>query len=520
MEKFTVDNEKLKGITDSAVSFIKERINSYSSPSQLLTGSKFIQEKETIEKFLKKYSLTKWEARKLTSEVFERLAVNLEENEVGKIIFMLFTDVLSEQKPTPAPLLFFYEGAPLVKKHSVIVEFNLLPELMNRIEELDSYKKHQVVLELFPEDETVVEGVSLKLAQLNFLILNLLDKVLHEEVVPLSSVLKQKEGRIYPDKSLITFVVVSVFASLYESITGEKQQFKGSFYTADLSKLFVKIKSYIKKVISEPEELEYLIYASKLEEAQIENRVITVRNYETQINVFEESIRRSDIPQQEKIESVFWLLGLKNVNPVLLLRYYPADDVVYYLFDLMKQAQDSGFLTDMFAGEMKVFLKKLFKYPYLSKGMLNQKTLDKPISLLYSEDAEFNAEYFYFTQQYDRFLDMEQLVKEKTDQLKLKTLLARYFLKNIEKEEVTGWLSLIQLDEAQFINHLLNGSLGSLPEKNGYKPVAQVYTGEKTPEEVKQSIGEEGYYTLIMRLLGYYPFDSRLLKTADLRYET
>jgi len=521
MEKNTGLIEK---IGEVSARFIKEEASKINDLNRFLSDKRaFLEERKKTQRFINQNILSekpdKWELRKGVLRTFENLDINIQEDSPEKVLFMLFTDLIGEIKPTPAPLLFFYEGAPLIKKHSVIIDFNLLPELLNRIEELDHYKKHQLVLEIFPEDEIVIEGVSLKLAQLNFLLLNLLDKVLHEEVVPLNQVLTEKNGKITVDKSVLTFILVSVFASLFEAITGEKQQFKGSFYTGELSKLFVKIKGYIKKVLQDKEELEYLLYISKLEEASIENRIITIRSYETQKNVFEESLRRNDVGVGEKIESIIWLLGIKNINPVLLLRYYQTDDVVYYIFELFRQAQDEGFQTEIFLKEMKTFLTKLFRYPYISKGMLNQKVLDKPIKLFYSEDALFNANYFYFTQRYDRFLDMEELVKDKNEELKLKNLFARYFTGGLSKEELKGWLALSNSDEGVFFYHYLSGNTGQIPEKNSYSLVGKVISGHKTAEEVKNTIGEEGYYTLVFRLLGFYPGDDKLIKLADLRFQ-
>ncbi|WP_457628341.1 hypothetical protein [Persephonella sp.] len=524
MEEKVKDTEKVNRISQISAGFIKEEASKIGDPSRLLSDSNlFFEERKKIQRFvnqkIKPENPNKWELRKAVIQTFEELGINLQEDSPEKILFMLYTDSISEIIPTPAPLLFFYEGAPLVKKHGIVVDFNLLPELLNRIEELDHYKKHQLVLELFPEDETVIEGVSLKLAQLNFLILNLLDKILYEEVVPFDRIMVNKDGRPSVDKSLLTFVIVSIFASLFEAITGEKQQFKGSFYTAELSKLFVKIKSYIKKIVADREELEYLLYVSKLEEASIENRIITIRSYETQKNVFEESLRRDDVTTGEKIESIIWLLGIKNVNPVLLLRYYQTDDVLYYIFELFRQAQDEGFQTEVFLKEMKTFLTKLFRYPYISKGLLNQKVLDKPVKLFYSEDPRFNAGYFYFTQRFDRFLDMEELIKDKDEELKLKNLFARYFTDGMPEEELKGWLALSKTDEGQFFHHYLSKTAEQIPENNSYSQIGKVISGKKKPEEVIDSVGEEGYYTLILRLAGYYPLDKNLIKLADLRFE-
>ncbi|WP_456463559.1 hypothetical protein [Persephonella sp.] len=520
LEKNIKDPQKIQKAVSNSLDFIKNESEKFTDFKEIL-NKKYIEEKRNIEKFVKQNfkNLTRWEIRSAVSQIFDKLQIKLEEDTPEKIIFMLFTDVLSELQPSPSPLIFFYEGNPLVKKHGVIVEFNLMPELLNKIEDLDAYKKHQIVLDLFPEDEIVTEGVSLKLAQLNFLILNLFDRAVYENVVPVDRLIIQKDGKLTVDKNFLIFSVVSIFASLYEAVAGEKQQFKGSFYTADLSKYFVKIKGFVKKVISDRDEFDYILYASKLEEEGIENRLITIRDYQTQKNVFEESIRRNDVDTYEKIESIFWLLGVENINPVLLVRYYNADDIIYYIFELFRQAQDEGFQTEKFIKGMKAFLKKMFRYPYISKGHLNQKTLDKPVKLFYSDDARFDADYFYFTQRYDRYLDMQELIKDKDEDISLKNLLSKYYLNQINKEELTGWLALSKSNEGKFLYHLLTDSLGSLPQENPYKAVADLYTLKASHQNIINKIGEEGIYTLIMRILGFYPYDKTLINLADLRFE-
>jgi len=520
VEKHIKDINKIQEVVEKSVCFIKDESKKFKDPDEILTRN-FNEEKKITTRFVNQSfkKLNKWEIRSAVLHIFDRLDIKLEEDTPEKYLFMIFTDAVSEIKPSPSPLIFYYEGRPLIKKHGLIVEFNLMPELLNKIEDLDAYKKHQIVLDLFPEDEIITEGVSLKLAQLNFFILNIFDKAVHEDVVPFDRLIIQKDGKLTVDKNFLIFSLVSIFASVYEAITGEKQQFKGSFYTADLSRYFVKIKSFVKKVISDKDELDYILYASKLEEGEIENRIITVRDYQTQKNVFEESIRRDNVDTYEKIESIFWLLGVENINPVLLVRYYNGDDIIYYLFELFRQAQDDGFQTEKFIKGMKNFLKKLFRYPYISKGYLNQKTLDKPVKLFYSDDARFDADYFYFTQRYDRYLDMQELIKDKDEEISLKNLLSKYYLNKINREELTGWLALSKSNEGEFLYHLLNNSLESLPEENPYRYLADLYTMKTSHQDIINKIGEEGLYTLVIRILGFYPYDKTLLKLADLRFE-
>ena len=202
------------------------------------------------------------------------------------------------------------------------------------------------------------------------------------------------------------------------------------------------------------------------------------------------------------------------------MRYYDGDDVIYFLHNLLRQAQDEGFLTDNFKEEIKHFLFKLFQYPYISKGFINKKTLDKPMRLLFENESLLTANYYYFTRRYEEFLDIEKEVQEKTPELKLKQLLAKFYTSEFSKDELVGWLSLDTSKEGQFLYRLFTNDLSSLSEVNEYKYVADLYNVKASPEEVANIIGEEGLYTLILRILGFYPYDKTLLTLADLKFET
>ncbi|NPA12561.1 MAG: hypothetical protein GXO45_01095 [Aquificae bacterium] len=500
-------------LIEEGVSFINKW-----SEKPLETKKDLLSLRKEIKKFIKtkvldEYKLSKWEIRGFVQQVFEKAQIKMEEDSPKKVVFLTFTDLLAETKDS-SPLLLFYEGAPLVEKHSIIVEFNLLPFLLNTAEELDNYKRHQLVLQLFPQDELLSEGVSLKLSHLNFLLLNLLNKILHKQIIPIEKILINNNGNLTVEKNLITFLLVSTFASVYEVITGEKQDYKQK--TKELSVLFAKIKNYIKKVFSDEREVEYLLFVSKLEETSIENRSLLTRSYETQKNVFEEAILKTGLDEVEKIEPIFWLLGLNNINPVLLVRYFDTDSVVYYLFDMFKQAYDEGYLTPQLVETGKKFLKRFFKMPYLSKRQINQKVLDEPMDTLYKDDKSLMADYYYFTQRYDKFLSSLDGA-ELDNETKLKQLFGKYFTNQINKDELIGWLSLVKTSEGEFFYHLLTDTLQQLPDTNQYKHIAKAYTtGDKS--EALSTIGEEGFYTQLAKLTGIYPQDQKLKGLLEVRY--
>ncbi len=491
LEDFLKDERNVLNIRRDSLSFVRKHLN----------------------------KLNKWDIRLFASELFKNLNIKMEEDTSEKFIFLLFTDAICEVFPESVPLVFFYQDFPIVKKHGIVIDFDILPFMVQTIDELSPEKKHQLVLTLYSEEELVLKGISKYLSEINFLLLNLLDKVLYKEIIPFDKVVVKKGSVLQPDKDIIRFMIQAVFAGVVEKFLNQRENLSG-LLNKEKTGYFTKIKRYIKKDLEDKDEVLYLKETAKADEESIENRLLAIRDYENQKNVFEESIKREDVPIPEKMESVFWLLGIENINPVLLVRYYDGDDIIYFLHNLLRQAQDEGFLTDNFKEEVKHFLFKLFQYPYISKGFINKKTLDKPMRLLFEDEKLLTANYYYFTRRYEKFLDIEKEVQEKTPELKLKQLLAKFYTSEFSKDELVGWLSLDTSKEGQFLYKLLTNDLSSLFETNEYRYVADLYTVKASPEEVANIIGEEGLYTLILRILGFYPYDKTLLTLAELKFET
>ncbi len=489
LEEFLRDEKNILDVRRKSISFVKEHFN----------------------------NLNKWDIRGLASDIFSHLDINFEEETSEKFIFLIFTDIISEIKPESVPLIFFYQEYPIVKKHGIFIDFNILPEVIQYIDEISPEKKHQIVFNLYSEEELILKGISKYLSEVNFFILNLLDKVLFKEIVPFDKIFIKKDRYLQPNLETIKFIIRAIFSGLSEFSLNQKEQLSGLLdkkYTA----YYTKIKKFIKDTLQDKDELIYLKEMAKADEESMENRLLTIRNYQTQKNVFEESKKREDIAISERIESIFWLLGIENINPVLLLRYYDTDDILYFLHSILKEAQDKNFLTENFQGKVKYLLLKLFQYPYLSKGFLNKKILDKPIKILFDEDKKLKADYYFFTRRYDEFLEVEKEIKEKSSSLKIKNLLAKFFNKELDKDELIGWLSLESSPEGEFFYYFFKNDLNSLPMTNEYRPVADLYLVKTSPEDIKGQIGEEGFYTLLMRISGFYPYDKTLLNLMEIKY--
>ena len=511
------NRDKVEVALKKSKEFLQKLGEKYPSLEEFLSDEKNILDvRRASLSFVKEHfkNLNKWNIRELSADLFSQMNINMEEESSEKFIFLLFTDAICEVKPESVPLVFFYNGYPLIKKHGIVLDFDILPFMIQTAEEISPEKKHKLVLTVYPEDSLVLKGISKHLSEINFFILNLLDKVLYKEIIPFDRLVTKKGNRLEPELESIRLSIKAIFSGLIEKFLHEKEKISG-LLSKDYIAYFTKIKNYIKKTLEDKEEIEYLLETAKADEESIENRILAIRDYENQKNVFEESKKREDVPIPEKIESVFWLLGIENTNPVLLFRFYDTDDILYFLHDILKQAQDEGFLTEEFKEGIEHFLLKIFQYPYLSKGFINKKALDKPIKILFDDNKLLKANYYYFTRRYREFLDLEKDIKEKTPELRLKQLLSKFFEKEFDKDELIGWLSLEKSKEGQFFYHLFTNTLEQIPQDNQYSYVADLYTVKASHEDIFNIIGEEGTYTLILRLLGFYPYDKTLLNLSQ-----
>jgi len=522
IKKHIKDYSKLESVVKNSVNFIKEEIDSFKSLDEFLkdNGNFLILRRNCVEFVKKEFKdLNKWEIREAVSQIFSKLDFKIDQQNLDKLVFLFFTDAVSERSPTPSPLIFEYEGNILVKRHSIAIDFDLMPFLMESIEKLNSVKKHQTVFKIYSQDVLVLKGISKHVSDINFLILNLLEKAIYEEVIPFDSVVLQKGKELKPNLDLLKLGIESVFSGIIENFLGEKEILKTGVLNKNHSKIFVKVKNYVIDQLKDQNELEYMLFTADADEESTEGRLLTVLDYSNQKNVFEESLKREDATTNDRIESIVWLIGLNNLNLTLLVRYFDTDDIVYYVLELLRQAQDEGFLTKRFKSSIKAFLKKLFQYPYISKGYMNQKTIDKAMKILFEDDISFMADYYYYTRRYDRFLETVEKIKDRDPVVQLKQLTARYLTNKLSKEDYKNWLILIPLKESHFLYNLFSGSLDSLPSDNEYRILVEVYNKGEFLERDKEPFEEQQIYEMVLRILGFYPEEKKLKNLLNLRFE-
>jgi len=513
VENFIKDKKDIKVYLDDFKNFLNNAVSQFNI-SRKEEAEKILKVRRDSREFINKYkNLSKWDIRSIMFYLIEELNLDLENDSIKKIIFFVFTDILNEELPNTSPLVFKYGDTILVKKHPLLLDFDLIPELIEKINNLNDEKTHALVLNLFSHDRLLIDGISKYISNLNFLILNILDRILYEDIVPFEEIFKQEGDKYIVDKSKIDFLIEAIFHSLTEIVLPKGKKFK---VIPKKENRILKIKKVIKGIISDEKEKEYLFDVANIDEESFSGRLMQIRDYNIQKNVFENA-RLSDLDNIEKIENILFLLGITNVNPVLLIRYFDGDDILYTIHHILRNAQDNGYLTTALTKAFELFFHKLFKYPYISEKYFNKDILDKVFKLLYSENKELTLNYLYFTRRYKEFLENFKNV-ELSPELQLKQLLAKYFTKEFKLEDLLSWLVLIPSDEAYFVFHLLKKSLDMLPTNNEYRYIVEVYTMRTPKEHIIDVIGEEGFYTLTARILGVYPYDKTLENLLDIIY--
>ncbi len=513
--KNSEDVDKLKEIS---VNFINATEAKYQSSdlndSYVLEGLK-----DYINKFVKKNikgQFDKWTIRKAFYNILEDLKLNIEDQNLKKVIFILFTDFVSKNIPESTPLIFWNENQPIVKRHPAVLEFDLYPNLIEGIINLNPEKKHQLVIDFYPDDLLLVEGISKYLAVMDYFIFNLFEKVLFNEVILEEQIAYLKDGKVIFNQSNFNFTLESIFLSLLDVVSGEKTQIP---VAEKSSKNFIKIKNFIKRIFKDKDELEYLKLVAEEDERTTENRSSLAVDYSVQENVFKEAVKRENVSEVGKIEAPLWLIGIENLKLPLLVRYFNGDTILEYIDYIYNLSIKDKFNTEFMVKNLKSLLEKLFDYPYLSKEQKNKNLLDSLILELFKENFLTQANYFYFTRQYERFLETSKNIENKDSITNLKILLSKHYTGEISKEELINWLSLTQDETSQFFYHLLNNSLDNYPFTNYFKYVIDLYKVRASHNEIFQVIGEEKTYEVILKVIGVYPFDKTLINLANIKFE-
>ncbi len=512
------DLEKIDKLQEISVNFVNATTAKYQNYD--FSDNTVVKEvKGYIDKFVKKNikgKFNKWEIRKVFYSLLSDININIEDQSIAKIIFILYTDSVSENVPESTPLIFWNDDQPIVKRHPAVLELDLYPNIIEEIINLNPEKKHQVVIDFYEDDLLLVEGISKYLAVLDYFIFNLFEKVLFSSIIPQEQVSYLKDGKIVLNKQNLKFVIETIFLSLLDIISNEKTQIPVSEKS---SKNFIKIKNYIKRIFKDSNELEYLKLVSVEDERTTENRSALAVDYSVQENVFKEAVKREGVSEVGKIEAPLWLIGIGNVKLPLIVRYFDGDNILEYIDYIYKLSVKDNFSTLFFKTNLKTFLKSLFDYPYLSKNYKNQKLLNDIISDIFKDDSLSIANYLYFTRQYEKFNKIVKSVENKDNLTNLKVLLSKFYTGEISKEELLNWLSLMQDETSQFFYNLLNNTIDSYGFTNYFKYVIDLYKVRASHNEIFDVIGEEKTYEIILKVLGIYPFDKTLINIANIKFE-
>ena len=450
----------------------------------------------------------KWTLRAGLFNILDELGIDIAEQTVRKIVFLLLTDSISEIVSEATPLIFKNKNQILVKRNGLVLEYELFPLIIESIINLNPEKKHQIVLDMYPDDILLFEGISKYLAVTDYLIFNLFEKLIYAGIVQKDQIIDEKtiqKGK----KEEINDIIQTIFEGISEVVLKEKS--KPSAIVKDSKQ---KIKNFVRKILKNEDEAEYLKQVAEFDEQVTENRSSLAVDYQVQENVFKESKKREGVSPVGKIEAVVWLIGINNLKLPLLFRYYSGDDILGYVDYIINLAKKDNFYSQRFKEGMELFLKAAFEYPYLSENFENKNLLDQ---ILTDFDKETEINYLYFKRDYSGFLEKIKDV-EKDDRLKLKQLLSRYFNDEIEKEELLSWLSFLQSPDAQFIYNLLNNSLDNYPFTDEYRYIIDLMKVRASHNDIFQNIGEERTYQLIFNLLGLYPYDNTLKNLLNLKF--
>ncbi len=513
------DLQKVDKLKEISVNFINATEAKYKSSD---FNDPYVIEnvKEYIDKFAKKNvkgQFDKWTIRSAFYDLLSDLNLNMEEQNIKKIIFILFTDSVSENVPESTPLIFWNDNQPIVKRHPSVLEFDLYPNLIEGILNLNPEKKHQLVIDFYPDDLLLIEGISKYLAVMDYIIFNLFEKVLFNRIIPEEQIVYKKDGKITLSQQNLQFVIETIFLSLLDIISGEKTQIP---IAEKNSKNFIKVKNFIKRIFKEQNELKYLKLIAVEDERTTENRSSLAVDYSVQENVFKEAVKREGVSDVGKIEAPLWLIGIGNLKLPLFVRYFDGDNILEYVDYIFNLSIRDKFNTEFLIKNLKSFLQNLFEYPYLSKSYKNKNLLNDLILELFKNDLKTQADYFYFTRQYKRFNETSKNIENKDNLLNLKILLSKFYTDEISKDELVNWLSLMQDETSQFFYHLLTNTLDSYGFTNYFKYVIDLYKVRASHNEIFQIIGEEKTYEIILKVLGIYPYDKTLINLANIKFET
>lgn len=322
----------MQGLAIEVVKFLKTEEEKFQSLEELFKENNFYEEKLKIVRFtndlINKNKLSKWQIRELVAEVFEKAGINLETDSIKKVLFLVSTDSINERITSPSPLYFPYHNHKIPKRHTIITDFNLYQFLKERVNELNSEKKHLILFSIWTEGSLIKEGVSYYLSILDYFLFLLLDRALYEELIPLDEILKEKDKTLIVDEKNLAFLINILFSRFYQHYTGKKETLR--ILSKDRTKYLMKVKKFVKKVLSYEEEKEYLIHLAIEDELLSENRKEYLKQEDVQRQIFQEAKQR-EVSGTDKIDAVCWLIGLENLVPEVFFENFSLEDFDNFL---------------------------------------------------------------------------------------------------------------------------------------------------------------------------------------------
>ncbi len=441
----------MEDLVIEVVKFLKSEEEKFNSFEELFNEDNFYQEKLKVVRFtndlINKNKLSKWQLRQLVANVFEKSGINLETDNIKKVLFLIWTDAINERIPSPSPLYFPYHNHKIPKRHAIITDFNLYQFLKERTNELNPEKKHLILFSIWSEGDLIKEGVSYYLSVLDYLLFLLLDKALYEELILLDEIIEEKGKDLTINEKNLTLLVNILFSGLYQFYTGKKETL--SVLSKDKTKYLMKAKKFVKETLSNKKEEDYFKELAIEDELLSENRKEYLKQEEVQKQIFEEAKHRQ-VEEIDKIDAVSWLIGLENLNPKVFFEYFLLEEFDKFIPIL---ENDVAVDKDKLYKGLKIFLDKLFNVLDLYKGQ-NLSNVEK---LINEKIPELKASYLFWKRDYENFLN--QALDESIDN-DLKKLFAKYKLGQIDESEFKNWLVLFETKEdinKNLLNFVKNG---------------------------------------------------------------
>lgn len=428
----------MQDLAIEVVKFLKAEEEKFQSIEEVFKENNFYEEKLKIVRFINdlmnKNKLSRWQIRKLVAEIFEKAGINLETDNIKKVLFLVLTDAVNERRPSPSPLYFLYHNHKIPKRHAIITDFNLYPFLKEKVNELTPEKKHLILFSIWTEGSLIKEGVSYYLSILDYFLFLLLDRALYEELISLNEILKEKNKTLIIDEKNFAFLINILFNGLYQYYTGKKGTL--GILSKDKIKYLVKAKKFVKEVLSDEKEEEYLINLAIEDELLSENRKKYLKQEDVQRQIFQEAKQR-DVSEIDKIDAVSWLIGLENLVPEVFFEYFSLDDFDSFIPQL---EEDIAVDKEKLYEGLEIFLRKLFNNPALYNG----KSLNNIASLIDKKISSLKSDFIFWKGDFENFL--KQNLKENINS-DLKKLYSKYKLGQIDRDEFKNWLTLFEAKE-------------------------------------------------------------------------